>query len=89
MVAEDDYRGGFCEKLPPCLIKPVPAGSKTDPLLPKAEPISDGGNTSGITYLKGEEKAAGNSSQERGVRRCERNNSADTKFSEAGGRGGA
>jgi len=46
------YRGGFCEKLPPCLIKPVPAGSKTDPPLPKAEPISDGGSASVITDLR-------------------------------------
>jgi len=28
------------------------AGSKTDPLLAKAEPISDGGSTSGITELR-------------------------------------
>jgi len=26
-----------CEKLPPCLIKPVPVGSKADPPLAKAE----------------------------------------------------
>jgi len=38
-----------CEKLPPCLIEPVPAGSKMDPLLAKAKPISDGGSTSVIT----------------------------------------
>jgi len=30
-----------CEKLPPCLIKPVPAGSKTDPPLAKAKTISN------------------------------------------------
>ena len=47
------YRGGFCEKLPPCLIKPVPAGSEMDPLLPKTKPISGGGSTSGITFTKG------------------------------------
>jgi len=41
-----------CQKLPPCLIEPVPAGSKTDPLLAKAKPISDSGSTSGITYLR-------------------------------------
>ena len=39
-----------CQKLPPCLTEPMPAGSKTDPLLAKAEPISNGGSTSGITY---------------------------------------
>jgi len=40
-----------CEKFPPCLIKPVPAGSKTDPLLAKAEPINDGGSTSVIPCI--------------------------------------
>jgi len=46
-----------CETLPPCLIKPVPAGSKTDPPLAKAKPFSDGGSTSVITYLrKGKKK---------------------------------
>jgi len=34
-----------CEKLPPCLIKPVPAGSKTNPPLAKAKPISNNGDT--------------------------------------------
>jgi len=38
-----------CEKLPPCRIKPVSAGSKTDLLLAKAKPISDDCSTSGIT----------------------------------------
>jgi len=37
-----------CEKLPPCLIKPVPAGSKMGPPLVKAKAISDGGSASGI-----------------------------------------
>jgi len=41
-----------CQKLPSYLIKPVPAGSKMDPLLAKAKPISDGGSASGITYLR-------------------------------------
>ena len=40
-----------CEKLPPCLIKPVPAGSETDPPLAKAKPTSEGGSASVITYL--------------------------------------
>jgi len=38
-----------CKKLPPCLIKPVSAGSKTDLPLPKAKSISDGGSVSVIT----------------------------------------
>jgi len=42
-----------CKKLPPCLIKPVPAGSKMDLPLAKAEPISNGGSASVITYLRG------------------------------------
>jgi len=49
-----------CQKLPPCPTEPTPAGSKTDFPLAKAEPISDGGSTSGITYLRrGEKNAAG------------------------------
>jgi len=38
-----------CWNLPPCPMEPTAAGCKTDPLLAKAEPISDGGSTSGIT----------------------------------------
>ena len=41
-----------CKKLPPCLIKPVPAGSKMDPLLAKTKPIRVGGSASGITKLR-------------------------------------
>jgi len=49
----------ICEKLPPCLIKPVPASAKTDLLLAKAKPISDGGSASVITYLRrGRKKTA-------------------------------
>jgi len=40
------------EKLPPCLIKPVPAISKTDPPLAKAKTVSDGGSASVITELR-------------------------------------
>jgi len=43
---------GSCEKLPPCLIKPVPAGSKTDPPVAKAKPFSNNGSASVITYLR-------------------------------------
>jgi len=39
-------------KLPPCQIKPMSAGSKMDLPLAKAEPISDSGNASVITYLR-------------------------------------
>ena len=48
-----------CWKLPPCPIEPMPASSKTDPLLAEAEPISNSGSTSVITYLrKGKEVTA-------------------------------
>ena len=40
-----------CEKLPPRLIKPVPAGCKTDPPLSRARPVSDGGSASVVTCL--------------------------------------
>ena len=54
-----------CEKLTPCLIKPVSAGSKTDLPLAKAKPISDGGNTSGIAYLRKERKNCGETAVKR------------------------
>jgi len=38
-----------CQKLSLCLSEPMPAGSKVDLRLAKAEPTSDGGSTSGIT----------------------------------------
>ncbi|CAM9274818.1 unnamed protein product [Bubo scandiacus] len=60
----------------------MPAGSKRDPPLAKAEPISNvkkGKKTPAQQLLQ----------QKRGVRICERNNSADTKVSEEGGGGGA
>ena len=45
------------------------AGSKTDPLLAKAEPISDGGSASVIAYLRRREKNHPAQLQlERGVR---------------------
>jgi len=47
-----------CKKLPLCPIELMPAGSKRDPPMAKAEPISDGGSTSGITYLEGEENCS-------------------------------
>jgi len=47
-----------CKKLPPCLIKPVPAGSKNGLLLAKAKPISNNGSASVITYLRKGNKPA-------------------------------
>ena len=44
-----------CKKLPPCVTEPVPAGSKTDLLLAKAKPISNGGSTS-VIFKKGKKK---------------------------------
>jgi len=80
-----------CEKLPPCLIKPVPASSKMDLLLAKAKSIISGGSASVITYFrKGRKKTTVVRRQlERGGRGSVRNNSADTKVSEEGGGGGA
>ncbi|KAK4810890.1 hypothetical protein QYF61_013298 [Mycteria americana] len=69
--------------------KPVPAGSKMDLPLAKAEPISDVGSTSVITYLRREKNLPRNSSRNRGMRKCERNSYADTKVNEEGGGGGA
>jgi len=40
------------QDLLPCWAQPVPASSKTDPLLAKAEPISDSGDTSVTTHLR-------------------------------------
>ncbi|GAB0183645.1 AN1-type zinc finger protein 5-like [Grus japonensis] len=51
----------------------MPAGSKMDPPLAKAEPISDGGSTSGITELrKGKKTHQEQLQPERGVRRCKK-----------------
>ncbi|KAK4807043.1 hypothetical protein QYF61_018384 [Mycteria americana] len=80
--------GSRCQKLPPCPIEPVPAGSKMDPPLAKAEPTSDSGSASVIIYLR-RGKNCCTTAAERGVRICERNNYADTKVSEEGGGGGA
>ncbi|GAB0205811.1 hypothetical protein GRJ2_003046700 [Grus japonensis] len=71
----------------------MPAGSKMDPLLAKAKPISDSGRASAVTYLRmgggGETKIKQHEFQpERGVRIYERNTSADTKVS-AEGEGGS
>ncbi|GAB0183796.1 acid sphingomyelinase-like phosphodiesterase 3b [Grus japonensis] len=68
----------------------MPAGSKMD--LPLAKAISHGGNASGVMNLRSVCVGGGEPAEtavERGVRRCERNNSADTKVSEEGGGGGA
>jgi len=46
--------------------EPMPASSKTGPLLAKVEPISDGGNTSVIMYLKrGNKKTCTRAARER------------------------
>lgn len=39
-----------CQKLPLCLMEPMPACSKIDQPLAKAKPISNSGSVSGITY---------------------------------------
>ncbi|RMC09663.1 hypothetical protein DUI87_13449 [Hirundo rustica rustica] len=68
----------------------MPASFRRDPLMAKAKPISDGSTTSGITYLSREKKPVQQQLHpERGVRLCERNNSADVKVSGEGGERGA
>ncbi|KAK4831883.1 hypothetical protein QYF61_020030 [Mycteria americana] len=54
-----------CQKFPPCLIEPMPAGSKTNPPLAKAEPISNGGSISVITYLRREKNCWATAAGER------------------------
>jgi len=79
-----------CWNLLLCLMEPMQAGSKRHPLLAEAEPISDSGSTSGITHERRKNNLCrGILQQERGVRICESNNSADTKVSEEAGGGGA
>jgi len=78
-----------CWRSPPCPIELMPASSKMHPLLAKAEPISDGGSASVITYLRrGKRCCATPTAARRELRRCERNSSAGTKVSEEGGGGG-
>lgn len=75
-------------QFPPCLIEPVPAGSKMDLLLSKAKPISAGESTFGIMELRMGEIAVQEQMQtERAVRTRERNSPAGTQVSE-GGAGG-
>jgi len=74
-----------CQKLPPCLTDPVPAGSKMDMQLAKAKAISDGGSTSGITQLRSGKKPVMKWQSRERSEMDERNNSADTKVSEERG----
>ena len=57
-----------CWKLPLCLTEPTPAGSKMDPPLAKAEPISDSGSASVITYLRRKKKLLGQTETAAGER---------------------
>jgi len=75
-----------CEKLPLCPVKSVPAGSKMDPTMVKAESISNSGSTSVITHLRRKK----NPKLHNGVLQLERGQHSDyTKVSEEGGGGGA
>lgn len=60
-MATGELSVGSCQKLLPCRIEPMPAGSKMNPLLAKAKPFSDSGSASGTTDLR------------RGKNRCRRN----------------
>lgn len=77
-------------KVPPCLTEPVPATSRTDLPLAKAEPIREGSYISNNVFNK--EKIllhSCNCTENRGGRIREKNNSSDTKFSGQGGGRGA
>ena len=54
-----------CQKIPLCLTETMPASSKMDPPLAKAEPISGGGSTSGMTQLTSKKPVVGQQSRER------------------------
>lgn len=69
------------QKLLLCPMETIPTGSKTDPLLAKAEPIRDSGSVSGIRYLRSKKKNV-TSQKKGGVRICEGNDSVDTKVSQ-------
>ncbi|GAB0178424.1 hypothetical protein GRJ2_000307700 [Grus japonensis] len=61
-----------------------------DLLLAKAEPISDSASASVVTYSRRKKNNTRSNLQAgKGVRICERNNSADTQVSADGGGGGA
>ena len=77
-----------CRQLPPCPTEPAPAGSKMDPLLAKAEPISNSGRACGTTYLTREIKSKPEQlhPDKRGARICESNCPADPQASAEGGR---
>lgn len=50
--------GRTCQKIPQCSTEPVTASSKTHPPLAKAEPVSDGGSASVMTYLRSRKNSA-------------------------------
>ncbi|GAB0178358.1 zinc finger and BTB domain-containing protein 5 [Grus japonensis] len=77
------------QELPPCEIQLVTACSKTDLPLPKAGPISQAGGASAIMCLRKRKSHCAAAVRERSEKKCERNNSADTKVSEEGGGEGA
>lgn len=69
LFVSEGCRGGFCGKTPgtASMLRKVPAGSKADPLLAKAEPISNIHDTSVVIDLRKGKKMLC-SSCERGVR---------------------
>ncbi|KAJ7425831.1 hypothetical protein WISP_20382 [Willisornis vidua] len=76
-----------CQKIPPCVVEPMPAGSRMDPPLAKAKAIRNHSNASGITYLRRKKSCCADESC--GQRRAEQehvNNYADTKVSGEGGK---
>jgi len=67
-----------CEKLPPCLIKPVPAGSKMDLMLAKTKEVSDSGSASVVTYLRRGRKNCSETTAEREERDDVKENTLQT-----------
>jgi len=70
-----------CQKLIPCPIERVQAGSKTDLPLAKAEPINDRKSASVTTYLRRGKKLLDNS-WNRGMRKGGRNSLAPRSVKE-------
>lgn len=76
------------QELPPCQREPAPAGSKTDTLPSKYNPISSTEGASVITDLKNGKKICTAAVRKRSEKKRERNKYVDTKVREGWGGGG-
>lgn len=78
------YRGGICQKLSPCPTEPLPAGSRVDLPLLKAEPVSNGSCTSVKPSLRGRKRDSlhqGSCGQRRAEREYARGTALQTQRS--------